>query len=127
MFGRLGVHPELLKRITISAYEAEMNLIIHTTDGGVITVDISPDRIVLITEDQGPGIEDVQEALKPGYSTAPDWVRALGFGAGMGLCNIKRYSDSIDLTSEPGKGTVLKAVFYVRGQTKADQEAEKTL
>jgi anti-sigma regulatory factor (Ser/Thr protein kinase) len=106
--------PDLMKRITISAYEAEMNLIIHTTDGGDIRVEINPERIVLITEDKGPGIKDVEEALKPGYSTAPDWVRALGFGAGMGLCNIKRYCDGITLISEPGKGTVLTAVFELK-------------
>jgi CBS domain-containing protein/anti-sigma regulatory factor (Ser/Thr protein kinase) len=114
MLERLLVDPDLVKRITISAYEAEMNLIIHTDNGGEIRVEISPERIVLITEDKGPGIEDVEEALKPGYSTAPDWVRGLGFGAGMGLCNIKRYSDEISLVSEPGKGTVLNAIFEVR-------------
>jgi len=114
MLERLLVDSDLVKRITISAYEAEMNLIIHTDNGGEIRVEISPERIVLITEDKGPGIEDVEEALKPGYSTAPDWVRALGFGAGMGLCNIKRYSDEISLVSEPGKGTLLTAIFEVR-------------
>jgi anti-sigma regulatory factor (Ser/Thr protein kinase) len=126
MFERLGVDPDLLKRITISAYEAEMNLIIHTNNGGEIRVEISPERIVLITEDKGPGIEDVEEALKPGYSTAPDWVRGLGFGAGMGLCNIKRYSDEISLVSESGKGTVLTAIFEVKPKAQAEQDPEKS-
>lgn len=111
---RLGVEPSLLRRINVSAYEAEMNLIIHTDHGGVLRVEISPGQIVLVTEDDGPGIEDVQEAFRPGYSTAADWVRELGFGAGMGLCNIKRSSDRTDMVSEPGKGTVLKAVFEVK-------------
>jgi CBS domain-containing protein/anti-sigma regulatory factor (Ser/Thr protein kinase) len=110
---RLGVNPALLRRINVSAYEAEMNLIIHTTNGGEIRVEISPQRIVLVTEDTGPGIADVEQAFKPGYSTAADWVRELGFGAGMGLCNIKRYSDSVSMTSVPGKGSILSAVFEV--------------
>lgn len=108
---RLGVDPALLRRINVSAYEAEMNLIIHTTNGGELRVEISPKELVLVAEDNGPGIADIGEAFRPGYSTAPDWVRELGFGAGMGLCNIKRYCDRISMVSEPGKGTTLKAVF----------------
>jgi serine/threonine-protein kinase RsbT len=74
---------------------------------------LSPKRIVLVAQDDGPGIKDVDEAFRPGYSTAPDWVRELGFGAGMGLCNIERYSDSVTLTSEIGMGSMLSAVFEV--------------
>lgn len=111
---RLGVDPTILRRINVSSYEAEMNLIIHTTNGGELRVEISPKEIVLITEDNGPGIPDVEEAFKPGYSTAADWVRELGFGAGMGLCNIKRSSDRISMVSEPGKGTILRAVFEMK-------------
>jgi CBS domain-containing protein/anti-sigma regulatory factor (Ser/Thr protein kinase) len=110
---RLGVNPVLLRRINVSAYEAEMNLIIHTTNGGEMRVEINTQRMVLVTEDSGPGIADVEQAFTPGYSTAADWVRELGFGAGMGLCNIKRYSDSVTMTSEPGRGTILSAVFEV--------------
>ncbi|MEN6446168.1 MAG: CBS domain-containing protein [Syntrophaceae bacterium] len=110
---RIGVNPALLRRINVSAYEAEMNLIIHTTSGGRLTIEISPQRIALLAEDDGPGIADVEEAFTPGHSTAPDWVRELGFGAGMGLCNIKRYSDSVSMTSTPGKGTILSAEFEV--------------
>lgn len=114
MLERIGIDADLLKRITISAYEAEMNLIIHTNEGGEIRAEINPECIVLTAEDSGPGIEDVEEALRPGFSTAPDWVRSLGFGAGMGLCNIKRYSDEISLVSETGKGTVLTAAFKIQ-------------
>lgn len=111
---RLGVDPTVLRRINVSSYEAEMNLIIHTTNGGELRVEISPGEIVLVTEDDGPGIPDIEEAFKPGYSTAADWVRELGFGAGMGLCNIKRSSDRISMVSEPGKGTLLRAVFDLK-------------
>lgn len=114
---RLGVDPVLLRRINVSAYEAEMNLIIHTTNGGEMRIEISPKRIVLVTEDTGPGIEDIDQAFKAGYSTAADWVRELGFGAGMGLCNIKRYSDQVTMTSIPGKGSVLSAVFEIGSGT----------
>lgn len=110
---RIGVNPALLRRINVSAYEAEMNLIIHTTSGGRLTIEISPQRITLLAEDDGPGIADVEEAFTPGHSTAPDWVRELGFGAGMGLCNIKRYSDSVSMASAPGRGTTLSAEFVV--------------
>jgi CBS domain-containing protein/anti-sigma regulatory factor (Ser/Thr protein kinase) len=111
---RLGVAPALLRRINVSSYEAEMNLIIHTTAGGEIRVEITPREIILITQDSGPGIPDVEEAFRPGFSTAADWVRELGFGAGMGLCNIKRSSDRVSMVSEPGKGTLLRAVFEVQ-------------
>lgn len=117
---RLGVDPVLLRRINVSAYEAEMNLIIHTENGGEMRIEISPKRIVLVTEDTGPGIEDVEQAFKPGYSTAADWVREFGFGAGMGLCNIKRYSDQVTMTSTPGRGSVLSAVFEINSEKNGD-------
>jgi len=123
MFERFGIDTELIKRITISAYEAEMNLIIHTDEGGRISAEIKPERIVLVAQDSGPGISSVEDALRPGFSTAPDWVRSLGFGAGMGLCNIKRYSDSMSLVSEPGKGTVLTAVFDVKPKDLKDRDS----
>jgi CBS domain-containing protein/anti-sigma regulatory factor (Ser/Thr protein kinase) len=108
---RLGANPALLRRVTISSYEAEMNLILHTTRGGELRVVINPERIVIITEDDGPGIEDAEAAFKPGFTTAADWVRELGFGAGMGLANIKRYSDHASIESLPDKGSRLLAVF----------------
>ncbi len=108
---RLGANPALLRRVTISSYEAEMNLILHTTKGGELRVVINPKRIVIITEDDGPGIEDAEAVFMPGFTTAADWVRELGFGAGMGLTNIKRYSDHVSIESSAESGTRLLAVF----------------
>ena len=102
--GRLGIHPEIVRRVAIVAYEAEMNIVIFT-DGGKITVKVEPKQILLEASDEGPGIPDIKKAMKPGFSTAPDWVRELGFGAGMGLCNIKNCSDKMKLESTVGKGT----------------------
>ncbi len=110
---RLGANPALLRRVTISAYEAEMNLVIHATNGGEMIAEIGPHRILLITEDDGPGIDDVEEVFNPGFTTAADWVRELGFGAGMGLSNIKRYSDKAYIESSPSTGTRLYAIFKV--------------
>jgi len=110
---RLGANPALLRKVTISSYEAEMNLILHTTTGGELRAVINPQRIVIITEDDGPGIEDAEAVFKPGFTTAADWVRELGFGAGMGLANIKRYSDHASIESLPNKGSRLLATFYM--------------
>ncbi len=104
---RLGIHPQIVRRAAIASYEAEMNVVIYTK-GGKITVMVQPDKIHIDVEDTGPGIVDVQKAMEPGYSTASEWVRELGFGAGMGLVNIKKCADEMDLTSEVGKGTHLK-------------------
>ena len=104
---RLGADAQLARRCGIAAYEAEMNLIIHTTNGGVLKLEVEPHRISLITTDDGPGIPDVQKAQQAGYSTATDKVREMGFGAGMGLVNIKRCVDSMELESTTGKGTKL--------------------
>ncbi len=108
---RLGASPQLVRRLAIAAYEAEMNLVIHATHGGVLHIEISPRQIVLTTEDDGPGVADVEQAFAPGFTTAPDWVRELGFGAGMGLANIERYSDTVQMESAPGRGTRLCAIF----------------
>lgn len=104
---RLGADAQLARRCGIAAYEAEMNLIIHTTNGGILKLEVEPHRISLITTDDGPGIPDVQKAQQAGYSTATDKVREMGFGAGMGLVNIKRCVDSMELESTTGKGTKL--------------------
>jgi len=105
---RLGASPQIARRAGIAVYEAEMNLIIHTTNGGVIRVEIEPHQISINIYDDGPGIEDINQALRPGYSTATETVRELGFGAGMGLINIQRCVDSMRLESIVGKGTSLK-------------------
>ncbi|MCP4295956.1 MAG: CBS domain-containing protein [Proteobacteria bacterium] len=104
---RLGIHPLVVRRAAIASYEAEMNLVIYT-DGGTITAAVQLDKIRIDVKDNGPGIADIQKAMEPGYSTAPHWVRELGFGAGMGLVNIKKCADKMDLTSKVGKGTHLK-------------------
>jgi len=101
---RLGADPQIARRCGIAIYEAEMNLIIHTLHGGHIRIEIEPHQIVMETIDDGPGIEDIELAMKPGYSTASDEVREMGFGAGMGLKNIQRCVDEMQLESIPGHG-----------------------
>jgi anti-sigma regulatory factor (Ser/Thr protein kinase) len=108
---RLGIHPELLRRIAVATYEAEMNLIVHTTAGGLIQADVRPDSIRVDVTDRGPGIADVARAMQPGFSTAPEWIREMGFGAGMGLSNIQHCADDMTLTSTPGHSTHLRIVF----------------
>ncbi|MEJ5201253.1 MAG: CBS domain-containing protein [Anaerolineales bacterium] len=105
---RLGASPQIARRCGIAVYEAEMNLIIHTLRGGVIRVEIEPNRISIEAYDDGPGIPDVELAMKPGYSTASEEIRELGFGAGMGLANIARCVDNMVLESVVDKGTRLK-------------------
>jgi len=107
---RLGLHPKIIRRVAIATFEAEMNLIVYT-DGGKICVRVEPNEIFVKVEDSGPGILDVEKALQPGYSTAPEWVRELGFGAGMGLNNIQKCANKMDLISTVGKGTQLS--FYI--------------
>ena len=116
---RLGLHPQATRRVAIATYEAEMNLVIYT-DGGHIRVRVEPHEILVRVEDSGPGIPDVEKALQPGYSTAPDWVRELGFGAGMGLDNIRKCASKMDLKSTVGKGTQLR--IYVSIEDGADSE-----
>ena len=111
---RLGLRPDVVRRVAIASYEADMNLVIFT-EGGAIRANVQPGEILLEAEDSGPGIPDIEKALQPGYSTAPDWVRELGFGAGMGLVNIRRSSDQFEIRSEPGKGTLLLARFVTNG------------
>lgn len=110
--GRLGLEPQVIRRVAIATYEAEMNLIIYA-DGGRIRVRVEPHQILVKVEDSGPGIPDIQKALQPGYSTAPDWVRELGFGAGMGLNNIHNCADRMNLYSIVGKGTHLSIYITV--------------
>lgn len=112
---RLGVRPDVVRRVAIASYEAEMNLVIFT-QGGMIRARVQPAKILLEAEDSGPGIADIQKALEPGYSTAPDWVRELGFGAGMGLVNIQRSSDQFEIHSQPGEGTFVRACFFANGE-----------
>jgi len=103
---KLGFSPDFIRRTSIAMYEGEINMVIHGR-GGVADIEISADYVKITLKDQGPGIEDIDLAMKEGFSTASDTVRELGFGAGMGLPNIKKQSDDFSLTSELGKGTTL--------------------
>lgn len=95
----LGLDPALLRRVTIAAYEGELNMIIHS-HGGTMTMEISPEVICVRCDDTGPGIEDIELAMQEGYSTAPTSIRMMGFGAGMGLSNMKKNSDDFDIKSD---------------------------
>jgi anti-sigma regulatory factor (Ser/Thr protein kinase)/predicted transcriptional regulator len=108
---RLGFPPETIRRIAIAAFEAEMNIVIYTSEGEIVAR-VQKDKITINAVDTGPGIPDIEKAMCPGYSTAPDWVRELGFGAGMGLPNIKNYTDEMNLESRIDKGTNLRFVVY---------------
>lgn len=109
---RLGIKPEIIRRVAIATFEAEMNIVIFTT-GGKITAYVEQDRIKVTAVDPGPGIKDIELALKPGFSTAPPYVRELGFGAGMGLPNIKECSDLLNISSKSGEGTNLEFVINI--------------
>jgi anti-sigma regulatory factor (Ser/Thr protein kinase) len=104
---RLGASPQIARRCGIAVYEAEMNLIIHTDHGGIIRAEIEPHKITMEAYDDGPGIEDIELAMKPGFSTATNDVREMGFGAGMGLVNINRCVDDMTLISSKERGTNL--------------------
>ena len=110
----LGFNPDAIRRTAIAMYEAEINMVIHA-DGGFCDVDIYPDRIEILLSDHGPGIPDVEKAMQEGFSTAPDNVRSLGFGAGMGLPNIKKYSDEMRIETTIGVGTNLYWTIKVSG------------
>lgn len=103
---QLGVSPEAIRNVAIAMYEGEINMVIHA-GGGEIYVEITQTDITMILEDHGPGIENVELAMKEGYSTAPDNIRSLGFGAGMGLPNIKKYTDEFRIETQVGVGTKL--------------------
>ncbi len=104
---QLGLPPAIIRRTAIAMYEGEINMVIHA-GGGKAVVDITPKSIDIQLIDKGPGIEDIELAMQEGYSTAPDSVRMLGFGAGMGLNNMKKYTDFMNIDSEVGKGTTVK-------------------
>jgi CBS domain-containing protein/anti-sigma regulatory factor (Ser/Thr protein kinase) len=114
---RLGADPQLTRRCCIAVYEAEMNLIIHTTNGGILKLEVEPHRITMSATDDGPGIADTEMVFEPGYSTATEHVREMGFGAGMGLVNMKRCVDEIKLESSVGKGTKLLMRIFIPDHT----------
>ena len=110
---QIGIDSTILRRIAVASYEAELNLIIHSM-GGQLTVEMSPEKIVLISRDVGPGIADIGKAMQEGFSTASEQARDLGFGAGMGLPNMKRNADGFEIESELGKGTRIQMAFRVK-------------
>ena len=112
---QLGLSSDVIKRTAISMYEAEINMVIHA-DGGDIRVELSPDAIHIILMDKGPGIPDLELAMQEGYSTASEAARELGFGAGLGLMNIKKNSDHLDIHSVVGEGTTVTIVLNLNAE-----------
>ena len=110
---QLGFSPDIIRKVAVAMYECEINMVIHA-DGGVIDVEITPEKIRMIHADKGPGIKDIEKAMQEGFSTADDKVRELGFGAGMGLPNMKRYTDEMNITTKIGEGTVVDMTVYVK-------------
>ncbi len=110
---QLGFNPEVIRKTAIAMYEGEINMVIHA-NGGVIDVEVSPDKVVIIMKDTGPGIPNIDLAMKEGYSTADHNVRELGFGAGMGLPNMKKYSDDMEIETIVGVGTTVKLVINAK-------------
>ncbi len=102
----LGVAPDIIRRVSIAMYEGEINMVIHA-GGGVAEMVVEEESVQIILTDTGPGIPNIQQAMQEGFSTAPDNVRSLGFGAGMGLPNMKRYTDYMHIDSTPGVGTTI--------------------
>jgi len=121
---RLGIHPQTARRAAIATYEAEMNLIVFT-EGGQIRAKVEPEMIHLEVEDSGPGIPDIDKAMEPGYSTAPEWVRELGFGAGMGLSNIQKCADRMQLNSTLGEGTRLDVDILLEPRRESERDRAK--
>lgn len=103
---QMGVGPDAIRKVAIAMYEGEINMVIHA-DGGTITVTVSDDDITMVLADRGPGIPDIEKAMQEGYSTAREEVRSLGFGAGMGLPNMKRFTDEMTIDTVIGQGTTI--------------------
>ena len=109
---RLGIPSSVMRRVSVCTYEAEINLVIHS-DGGQIDFEISEDRILVRARDVGPGIPDIDKAMTEGWSTASNEVRNMGFGAGMGLPNMKRNADEFQISSVVGEGTDIAMIFHI--------------
>ena len=103
---QLSYDPEIIRKVSIAMYEGEINMVIHA-NGGVADVTVTDDEIIIVLSDSGPGIKDISLAMQEGYSTARDNIRALGFGAGMGLPNMKKYTDTMEIETEIGVGTTI--------------------
>jgi CBS domain-containing protein len=107
-----NIDPKIIRRVAIASYELEINQVVHS-EGGTISCSIQPDKVVIVAADIGPGIPDINQALQEGWSTANEWIRSLGFGAGMGLANTKRVSDEFFIESDMGKGTTVRSVVFL--------------
>ncbi|QUH31540.1 ATP-binding protein [Vallitalea guaymasensis] len=110
---QLGISPIIIRKVSICMYEAEINMVIHA-NGGVIDVEITPETIDVVINDEGPGIENIDLAMQEGYSTASRKAREMGFGAGMGLPNIKKHSDNMEIETKLGEGTKLELTFNIK-------------
>ncbi|GAB6088078.1 ATP-binding protein [Alkaliphilus crotonatoxidans] len=110
---QLGIPDSIIRRVAVATYEAEMNIVIHS-EGGQITLSIIPEKLVITAKDLGPGIENIEIAMKEGYSTASREIRELGFGAGMGLPNMKRCADEFHIESALGRPTEITITFYIK-------------
>ena len=115
---QVGLAPDIIRNVAIAMYEGEINMVIHA-GGGQIDVDIAPDAVRMVLKDQGPGIQDISLAMQAGWSTAPDDVRSLGFGAGMGLPNMKNYTDEMKIESTVGVGTTVSMTVFTHPQEEA--------
>lgn len=113
---QLNLDYGLIKRVVVAVYEAEVNVVAHA-DHGKITAEIDPSKIKILVEDSGPGIPDIEKAMTAGFSTASAKVREMGFGAGMGLPNIKKNADTLNVTSTPGTGTTLEIMVNFEGNS----------
>ncbi len=110
---QLGISSDAVRKVAIAMYECEINMVIHA-NGGTIDVEISPEKVRMVHKDVGPGIPDIEKAMQAGFSTASQEVRELGFGAGMGLPNMKKYTDEMKITTEIGKGTTVDMTVYIK-------------
>ena len=115
---QVGLAPDIIRNVAIAMYEGEINMVIHA-GGGQIDVDIAPDAVRMVLKDQGPGIQDISLAMQAGWSTAPDDVRSLGFGAGLGLPNMKKYTDEMKIESTVGVGTTVSMTVFTHPQEEA--------
>lgn len=115
ILNQLNIDPVIVRRIAVAMYEGEVNVVAHAYRG-IIKVKINPERIMVTIQDEGPGIADIDRAMQEGYSTASDKVREMGFGAGMGLSNMKKNSDQLVINSEINKGTVVEMTTYTKSK-----------
>ena len=114
---QLGLPPEIIRRVSIAMYEGEINMVIHA-DGGKAYLEVDEEKLVIRLEDRGPGIPDIDKAMEEGWSTASSSVRAMGFGAGMGLPNMKRNADDMKIDTQLGVGTTVTMTIYIGGEAK---------